>query len=224
MTSTRPRGRPPRISRRDIAEAVAQIGLGAVTMQSVAQRLGVSAAALYHHVSGREDLLRLACEEMLTEAATDVGNDGHWSIQLRHWAIGIRAMLAANPMLIELNVNGVIGDDRQMPAFGRLVDNLVRQGFTVEAAMAAVETAGAIATGSAIHDIQEAREAAGGRTWPQRVYAMLSRASDGGSTALLALAGKGHSPASDSSFEARLRIALTGIAVVNGFSLDEISP
>ncbi|OBJ04531.1 hypothetical protein A5624_26765 [Mycobacterium sp. 1482292.6] len=44
------------INRRLTADAVSEIGLDPVTMESVAQRIGLStAAALYHHVSGRKD-------------------------------------------------------------------------------------------------------------------------------------------------------------------------
>ena len=50
----RPRvGRPPRISRQMIAEAAHQVGLDGLTLRAVADRLGVSIAALYHHVSGK---------------------------------------------------------------------------------------------------------------------------------------------------------------------------
>src|SRR4051794_5335215 len=61
--ATKPRvGRPPRISRALIAEAAHDIGLDEVTMRAVAERLGVGIASLYHHVDGRDDLLRLAAE------------------------------------------------------------------------------------------------------------------------------------------------------------------
>ena len=57
----RPRvGRPPRISRAMIAEAAHELGLEGLTLKAVADHLGVSIAALYHHVSGKDDLMRLA--------------------------------------------------------------------------------------------------------------------------------------------------------------------
>ena len=58
-TSTAPRrkaGRPPRISRAMIAQAAHELGLEGLTLKAVADHLGVSVAALYHHVSGKDDL------------------------------------------------------------------------------------------------------------------------------------------------------------------------
>src|SRR5690606_10443387 len=51
-------GRPARINRQMIAEAAHELGLDGLTLRSVADHLGVSIAALYHHVSGKDDLLR----------------------------------------------------------------------------------------------------------------------------------------------------------------------
>ena len=58
-------GRPPQISRQAIAEAAQQVGLGNLTLKAVADHLGVSVAGLYHHIRGKEDLLRLAADQAL---------------------------------------------------------------------------------------------------------------------------------------------------------------
>ena len=55
-------GGRPRISRQMIAEAAHELGLDGLTLRAVADHLDVSIAALYHHVSGKEDLMRLAAE------------------------------------------------------------------------------------------------------------------------------------------------------------------
>ncbi|MEO3875742.1 GntR family transcriptional regulator [Nonomuraea sp. B12E4] len=80
-TRSRPRRRPggveltrERIVREGIAIADAE-GLGAVTIRGVAARLGVSAAAIYRHVRGRDDLVRTMADlaygaERYPEAAT----------------------------------------------------------------------------------------------------------------------------------------------------------
>ena len=70
----RPVGRPPRISRQMIAEAAHELGLEGLTLRAVADRLDVSIAALYHHVSGKEEFLRLAVSrgiDLLDEAVTE---------------------------------------------------------------------------------------------------------------------------------------------------------
>lgn len=58
------RGRPPTITRARLAEAGLQIGLPKVTILAVAAHLGVSAKALYKHVSGLEALKQLVAEEI----------------------------------------------------------------------------------------------------------------------------------------------------------------
>ena len=59
-------GRPPRIDRTAIAEAVLELGLDGISMKAVADHLGVSVAGLYHHVANRHELLVLAAERSLS--------------------------------------------------------------------------------------------------------------------------------------------------------------
>ena len=66
-------GRPARISREAIAEAANEIGLSDLTLRAVADRLGVSIASLYHHVDGKDDLLRLAAEYSAARATGPPG-------------------------------------------------------------------------------------------------------------------------------------------------------
>ena len=58
---------------RDILE---QEGLAALTMQSVAVRVGVRAPSLYKRVQGRDELLRLVAEATLTELAERLDSAG----------------------------------------------------------------------------------------------------------------------------------------------------
>lgn len=50
------RGRPPKISRGDIASAALDIGLEQATIRNVADKLGVSVMGIYHHVRNADDL------------------------------------------------------------------------------------------------------------------------------------------------------------------------
>ena len=43
-----------------IVAAAHELGLERLTLRAVADHLGVSISALYHHVSSKEDLMRLA--------------------------------------------------------------------------------------------------------------------------------------------------------------------
>src|SRR5690606_37828697 len=87
-------GGPPRIDRAAIARAVTEIGLDEVTVKRVADHLGVSVPGLYHHVRGRDDLLRLAAEHSLARLRLPEDRGQHWAVWLREWARYARAAFA----------------------------------------------------------------------------------------------------------------------------------
>lgn len=60
-------GRPRQLEVDDIVEAGRRVGLDALSMNAVAQRLGVSTTALYRYVASRWELERLVGESILSE-------------------------------------------------------------------------------------------------------------------------------------------------------------
>ena len=56
----RRRGRPAKIGREAIIDAAIDLGIDRFSMQAVADRLGVTAPALYSHVTGRDEVVALA--------------------------------------------------------------------------------------------------------------------------------------------------------------------
>ncbi|WP_210424467.1 TetR/AcrR family transcriptional regulator [Gephyromycinifex aptenodytis] len=60
-------GRPPQITSADIERAGRAIGLRRLSLNAVAQELGVTATALYRHVENRMGLERLVGESILAE-------------------------------------------------------------------------------------------------------------------------------------------------------------
>ncbi len=64
-------GRPPQIDRQSVLAASLQLadegGLAAVTMQAVADRVGVTPMALYRHVTNKADLLDGVVESLLAD-------------------------------------------------------------------------------------------------------------------------------------------------------------
>lgn len=75
--------------------------LGAVTMQAVATRLGVTAMALYRHVASKADLLDGLVEVLLTEVRPWPA-DLPWADRLTAMAHGIRACAARHPSTFPL--------------------------------------------------------------------------------------------------------------------------
>ncbi|MCB9777018.1 MAG: TetR/AcrR family transcriptional regulator [Alphaproteobacteria bacterium] len=75
-------------------------GLDALTMRALAGRLGVTAASLYHVVSGKEALLAGIYEALL--AGLSPVAEPRWDVHLRRLAGQWRDLLRAHPQLIPL--------------------------------------------------------------------------------------------------------------------------
>jgi AcrR family transcriptional regulator len=93
--------RPPRLTRqRVVAEALAVIaedGVQALTMRSLAGRLGVVPGAVYHHVRNKEQLQDLLLDGVLAEVEFDLDSSVHWTEQLKVLAHRLRQVLEAHP-------------------------------------------------------------------------------------------------------------------------------
>jgi AcrR family transcriptional regulator len=98
-------GRPPQIDRPAVLAASVQVadeqGLAAVTMQAVADRLGVTPMALYRHVTNKADLLDGVVESILLEVPLP---DPHlpWPDRLSALARGTRAAARRHPEIFPL--------------------------------------------------------------------------------------------------------------------------
>jgi TetR/AcrR family transcriptional regulator, tetracycline repressor protein len=104
----RKRGGPRRVDRARIIEAAKSLDPQTLTMQAVADVLGVDRKALNYHVTDRDNLLRLVAEDSFESAFADnfgiyfsvpenVAAD--WRDALRAWAVAVRDSLAANGVL-----------------------------------------------------------------------------------------------------------------------------
>lgn len=76
-------------------------GLEAVTMRSVGAALGVTAMALYKHVSGKDDLMRAIAEHVLEGADFD-GRRRDWRAQVVHCFDELRSICLRHPGLARL--------------------------------------------------------------------------------------------------------------------------
>ena len=93
--------RRPRLTReRVVAEAltvIADDGVQALTMRSLASRLGVVPGALYHHVRNKQQLQDLVLDNVLAEVDLDLDPALGWSEQLKVLAHRLRQVLEAHP-------------------------------------------------------------------------------------------------------------------------------
>ncbi|MGF0114948.1 TetR/AcrR family transcriptional regulator C-terminal domain-containing protein [Promicromonospora sp. Marseille-Q5078] len=98
------RGPKPRFSIEGVAAAGVAIadtqGLDAVTMQSVAARLGTTKMALYRYVPGRVELDALMLDLALGEPPSGARSD--WRAALTRWADRVHARALDHPWCVEL--------------------------------------------------------------------------------------------------------------------------
>lgn len=160
------RGRPPRISRAQIADAALEVGLSDLTMGAVAERLGVTVAALYHHVDSKDDLLRLAADRSAGRLALPEDRDQHWAVWLLEWAAYNRAAFVADSALLDQFIDGAISPAVIARNAETFLAVLVRQGFTPEEAADSFGIISACAIGLAVTTIRSRRAAVWGGPSP----------------------------------------------------------
>src|SRR6266545_1054492 len=93
--------RRPQLTReRVVAEArtvIAQDGVQALTMRTLAARLGVVPGALYHHVRNKQQLQDLVLDAVLAEVDGHLDPSMPWTEQLKLLAHRLRAVLEQHP-------------------------------------------------------------------------------------------------------------------------------
>ena len=122
---------------RIVAAAIAILdegGLDAVSMRSVAARLGVSPVPLYSRVGNKEALIEAIADRLLADLAPPDGADEPWTVYAPRWAGELRVRL------------GQMRDSRLIVASRRqayveasrpLVDTMRRDGLATDAAVQA---------------------------------------------------------------------------------------
>ncbi|MGA4544259.1 TetR/AcrR family transcriptional regulator C-terminal domain-containing protein [Uniformispora flossi] len=145
--SKRGRGRPARIDR----ERIVQVALALqedgrpLSMQAVADRLGVQRPALYHHVADRDALVALVAAARIEDAMDESwmpADDADWRTWLEAFARTSRESLLelTEPAEYQLFVGSV--GRRQLDQVERLFAVLLRDGFAARTAGLAVTLVG----------------------------------------------------------------------------------
>ena len=140
MSSPTPRrGRPPRVTREDILDAV-DTGGDSFTMAGLAQELGVSEPAIYYHFPSKEALLIELGARVLSELHLPDPTLG-WEPWLEQFARALLELYQRHPALHDVDMSVIIASQ---PAMVRLVDqvlrNLVDRGFPLQLAAVAIQT------------------------------------------------------------------------------------
>ncbi len=146
-----------------IGRAAHEVGMADLTVKRVADHLGVSVAGLYHHVEGRDDLLRLAAEYSATRLPAPADRGQHWALWLLEWANHNRDAFVSEPGLLGQYLDGAISTEAIADNVDAILGVLVRQGFSIHEARAAYDLVSVCAVGSAVAEIREKSAADAGR-------------------------------------------------------------
>ena len=103
-TGSPKRGRPARISRQMIVDAARSLDREGLTLQAVADRLGVDRKALSYHVAGRQQLIDLVATQTIGEELQGLELPEAWDAAIRSWAEATRrAMLREGSMALVID-------------------------------------------------------------------------------------------------------------------------
>jgi AcrR family transcriptional regulator len=100
------RGPRPTLTIGDLARAGIELadaeGLGAVTMQRVAEALGVTKMATYRYVPGKDELVALMADTAMGEPPALDDVEGGWKPKLRAWALALFERMWAHPWALSV--------------------------------------------------------------------------------------------------------------------------
>lgn len=132
----RRRGRPPAIDRERIVAAARSLGVQGLTMQAVADALGVSDAALYHHFRSREALISAVVDGTVLEAPFPEDRGQDWRSWMAEFAESMRRVLVEHPGSAGFAASSGPTSPEQVRLVARAIGVLTRSGFDErEAAM-----------------------------------------------------------------------------------------
>lgn len=125
-------GRPPKFSRDQLQAAALAIvdeeGLGALTMRSLATRLGTGPMTLYNHVADRADLDVLVVDAVMAQV-TVPRRRGGWRARLEAIAIELWRVMRAHPATVPLILTRRSRSPAVLDVAEALLDTLARGGF-----------------------------------------------------------------------------------------------
>jgi AcrR family transcriptional regulator len=126
-------GRTPLTRERVLSCAVAiadEKGLGALTMRSLAQELGVKPMSLYHHVANKDAILDGIVDLVFAEMELP-RVDGDWRAELTRRAASARDVLRRHPWAITLMESRAVPGPANLRHHDAVLGTLRQAGFSV---------------------------------------------------------------------------------------------
>jgi AcrR family transcriptional regulator len=143
----------PRLSRGRIVDAAVSLiergGPEALSMRRLGGELGVEAMSLYHHVAGRDELVRAIGDRML-EPLHEVELARGWREACRRFATALRGIALAHPATFKLVGLEPLDTPTSLAPVERFLGALVAEGFAPRVALAVYRAVAAYARGYAL--------------------------------------------------------------------------
>ena len=111
-------------------------GPDGLTMRALADELGVSAAAVYHHVADKKALITLMVDAVVTEQVLPAST-GDWREDLWQMALAMREMTLRHPAVNELRRGHQIFTSAVLPLTERWMSLWVQSGLPMDVALRA---------------------------------------------------------------------------------------
>jgi len=123
---------------------------GDFSMPQLAEKLGVAVSSLYHHVSGRADVVELVRHQVVAEIDLEPLDGEDWATGLRAWLVSYHEAFAEHPGAINLLATTAIQDPLSRNMYERCVRLLLRAGFAKYEVVALMTAAESLVLGSAL--------------------------------------------------------------------------
>jgi AcrR family transcriptional regulator len=106
-------------------------GNSALTMRSLAKKLGVKPMAIYHHVANKDEILDGIVDIVFAEIDLPL-IDTDWRTAMRHRAVSARRVLAHHPWAIPLMESRANPGPNTLRHHDAVIGTLRRAGFSIE--------------------------------------------------------------------------------------------
>lgn len=146
------RPRTPLLDRRRIGAAALRLAdeKGTLTIPALAKALGVAPSALYHHVSGRDEIISLMREELVLTTGGDKDWSQPWESGLEEWARTYLSAFAAHPGAVPLLATAPLAEPFMHAIYEKVAELLIRGGFAADQVMPVITAVESFVLGSAL--------------------------------------------------------------------------
>jgi AcrR family transcriptional regulator len=130
----RPRPGPrPSLKLEEIVDATVELadadGIDAVSMQRIAERVGVTPMALYRYVGSKDDLIFLAVDAAAGKPPPFPAKRERWRAAVERWARGQMDLLTAHPWVVQVPVTDPPLGPNQVAWMERFLESISGSGL-----------------------------------------------------------------------------------------------